>query len=133
MTSTFRTKTPQDALSVRTTTALRIVVGISLLAACVMALAEAEDVGAPLAAPTELSTEQLERAFWACEHAARTRGVDGAEGMACSQATEDLKAQKFNGSFEAMLDWWGVEKDGALRAIDPAADTLARSEDFPQP
>lgn len=133
MSTTLHTKTAQDAQSARSTTALRIIVGISLLAACVMVLAETEASTAPDPVPTELSAEQLERAFWACDHAASTRGVDTGEGMACSVITDALKRQKFGGSFEGLLDWWRETKDAAYSALESTADNLAVADDFPNP
>lgn len=62
----------------------------------------------------------LERAFWVCDHAASTRGVDGATGIACGIVTENLKATKFKGDFDAMLAWWRQHKVAEHQALEGA-------------
>ncbi len=62
----------------------------------------------------------LERAFWACDHAASTRGVDGATGIACGIVTENLKLTKFKGDFDAMLAWWRQHKIAEHQALEGA-------------
>ena len=52
----------------------------------------------------------LERAFWACDYVATTRGVGATPIAACRHATESLKRAKFGGSFAAMLEWWKRNK-----------------------
>lgn len=102
MATCIQSKAAREALCARSATALRIVVVVSLVAACVMALAQTR--------PVTLELEDLERAFWACDSAATTRGVHGAAGVACGNATEQLKQRKFNGDFAAMLAWWRENK-----------------------
>ena len=68
---------------------------------------------------------RLERMFWACDHAASTRGVDAATMMACVDATEALKARKFGGDFDALMAWWREGKAAAHAAIDAAAERAA--------
>jgi hypothetical protein len=127
-----------EAVTARTTTALRVIVGLSLVAACIMALAETGD-GAPLptAVPAfggdEPSAQDLERIFWACDRAASTIGVSGSEGMACSDATEQLRLRKFAGDFDAMLEWWRANKSAAYQAFGQPEPGIAAAEEFPQP
>ena len=52
----------------------------------------------------------LENAFWACDYAATTRGVLGAEGAKCGEIYEDVKRRKFRGDFRALLVWWQRNK-----------------------
>jgi len=120
----------------RTTTALRIVVAVSLAAACVMALAQA-GAAAPTtlrsSEPVELDLVDVERAFWACDHAASTRGVDGPAGIACGSATEALKQRKFGGDFAAMLAWWQANKSAMHPAIGETGQDAVDTEAFPLP
>ena len=121
MSFAFQTKPTSDALAARSITALRVVVAFSLAAACVMALAEAEDAAAAASPPQaqlrgEVDIAELERTFWACDRAATTDGVTGGDGIACGTATELLKQQRFNGDFAAMLAWWQEHKAAAHQA-----------------
>ena len=52
------------------------------------------------------SFADLEKAFWICDHAATTNGVDGGTAIACGAIYEDLKMSKFKGDFDLMLTWW---------------------------
>ena len=73
------------------------------------------------ASAPEQPAVDVERAFWACDHAASTRGVDSATGIACGIVTENLKATKFNGDFDAMLAWWRQRKNAEHQALEAAA------------
>ena len=138
MATILHSKPAHEALSARTTTAIRVVLGLSLAAACILVFAQDRDVAAAAsAAPpferAELDLDQLERAFWACDHAASTTGVDGPAGMACGSATEQLKLQKFNGDFEAMLAWWRENKESAHQTLDRSAASADTADDYPMP
>jgi hypothetical protein len=64
---------------------------------------------------------ELEEAFWTCDHAAARQGIlDASTGTQCGVATEDLRLQKFNGDFRAMLSWWQRNKAREHRALDDA-------------
>lgn len=149
MTFHLQNNATPDALSARTTTMLRLVMAVSLAAACFMAWAQTPafeaDAEAEVAVAVgefgDLDLDQLERAFWACDHAASTHGVDGQTGMACGNATEQLKQRRFGGDFEAMLAWWREHKTAMHGALDQAekraqeqnGDATAQADDYPMP
>jgi hypothetical protein len=65
----------------------------------------------------------LEDAFWACDYVATTRGTAGADTTACTAVYEAIKAQKFDGDFDQLLEWWQrnkIARHHALAAIDAA-------------
>jgi len=77
-----------DTLSARTTTALRVVVALSLAAACITVAAETSEVDADASAMPVIDLSdpdilQFERIFWICADATRTQGTTGVE-MKCS-------------------------------------------------
>ena len=124
MTNNLQPKTAHESLSRRTTTALRVVMALSLAAACVMALAETH---------AESDLQSLEGAFWVCDHAASTRGYSATEGMACSVTYEALKQRKFDGSFEAFLAWWQQHKLAMHEALEGTESSAALEEDLSTP
>jgi hypothetical protein len=64
---------------------------------------------------------ELEEAFWTCDHEAAKRGIlDASTAIQCGVATENLRLQKFNGDFRAMLSWWQRKKAREHRALDDA-------------
>ena len=133
MATTFQPKSAQAVLSARTTTALRIVVALSLAAACIMALAETESALQPAIEPSDADLAQVERAFWACDHAASSYGLLGTDVAACNSATEQLKQLKFGGDFDALLAWWRAGKGAAFDALDRDGSANAVAEAYPQP
>ena len=124
MTNNLQPKTAHDSLSRRTTTALHVVMALSLAAACVMALAETR---------AESDLQSLEGAFWACDHAASTRGYGAADGMACSLTYEALKQRKFDGSFEDFLAWWQQHKGAMHAALEGAEDSAEQGGSLSAP
>jgi hypothetical protein len=68
---------------------------------------------------------KLERAFWVCDHAATTRGVDGDTGIVCVAVTEELKDEKFGGDFDKMLAWWRQHKRAVHAELDRRDQKLA--------
>jgi hypothetical protein len=60
---------------------------------------------------TEQSVAALEKAFWACDHAATTGRIDSGAAITCGTVTEALKQRKFDGDFNAMLTWWRQHKE----------------------
>jgi hypothetical protein len=63
------------------------------------------------------SFADLEKAFWICDHAATTNGVDGGAAIACGAITEDLRMRKFSGDFDLMLAWWRKNKPAEHQAL----------------
>jgi len=65
----------------------------------------------PAPAPTVArGVADLEKAFWVCDYIATNRGVDHTPADVCAAVTEDLKNEKFQGDFEAMVAWWRDNK-----------------------
>lgn len=81
---------------------------------------------------SRLAATELERAFWVCDHAATTRGVDGSSAITCGVITEDLKVRKFSGDFNAMLAWWRLNKATEHQALETASRTEPRPDAFSQ-
>lgn len=67
----------------------------------------------------------LEKAFWACDYAATTRGVIGGEAAMCGVIHEELKWSKFAGDFQAMLSWWQQNKAAEHQAAAAVSRTVA--------
>ena len=84
------------------------------------------------AAGSTLSTAEVERAFWACDHAATVGRIDTGTAITCGGLTEMLKVRKFGGDFNAMLAWWRLHKEAEHLALDKAngLNALAR---LPEP
>jgi hypothetical protein len=114
-------------LSISSHAAIVITVGTilswnSLSAGAQQRTSARESVRAP--APAAMPAD-LERAFWLCDYAGTTGSVDTGTAMACSTITEELKIQKFNGDFDAMLAWWRENKPGEHQAIEAAGRASA--------
>jgi hypothetical protein len=54
--------------------------------------------------------DELERAFWQCDHALANRVVSPQVGMLCVAVTDELRQQKFEGNSERMLVWWRTHR-----------------------
>lgn len=93
------------------------------LAACALALAAANaSADGVLAGQRPLSPQSLElhaamlhaadleKAFWICDYAATTRGVDDTPADFCIGVYDELKTRKFGGDFEQLLSWWQQNK-----------------------
>ena len=76
--------------------AAALLVAASLVAAAAPAAAQA-GIGA------ELRLAELEKGFWACDHAATVDRIDNGTAITCGGLTETLKQRKFNSDFNAML------------------------------
>ena len=102
--------------------AAALLVAASLVAAAAPAAAQA-GIG------TELRMAELEKAFWACDHAATVGRIDSGTASTCSVLYETLKQRKFNSDFNAMLAWWRQHKQAAHLALEEAAHrhALARA------
>ena len=68
----------------------------------------------------ELSSVDLEEAFWVCDHTATTLGMDATPVSFCTAVYDELKARKFGGDFERLLGWWRQNKpaEHARRAAE---------------
>ena len=60
----------------------------------------------------------LEDLFWRCDYAATVGVVDADERALCTAVAEQLKAQRFGGDFERMLNWWQVNKPVQHQKLD---------------
>ena len=70
------------------------------------------DVPRPAEArPASVPDGDLEDIFWRCDYAATTGFVHPDEREACSAITDRLKAERFGGDFERMLQWWQANRD----------------------
>ena len=98
----------------------RIFVTLAAGAFALATCASADDTtsAAPLPAPEEEAPlAKLERAFWACDYIATTEGIQATPMAACRYATEELKQQKFAGSFPQFLEWWRANKAAEHRRM----------------
>ena len=101
--------------------AAALLVAASLVAAAAPAAAQA-GIG------TELRMAELEKAFWACDHAATVGRIDSGTAITCGGLTETLKQRKFNSDFNAMLVWWRQHKEAEHLALAAAhSHALARA------
>jgi hypothetical protein len=66
---------------------------------------------------TEAHATGLEKAFWACDHAATVGPIDTDSAIACGSVTETLKQRRFDGDFGAMLAWWRQHKEAEHLAL----------------
>jgi hypothetical protein len=69
---------------------------------------------------------ELERAFWICDHAATTRGVEDSTAIICFAVTDRLKDVKFGGDFEELVEWWRQHKPFEHADLDRREQSLAR-------
>ena len=63
---------------------------------------------------------ELEKGFWVCDYIGTTRGTEGSYGVTCGANFEELKQTKFGGDFEALLQWWRVNKAAQHAALESA-------------
>jgi hypothetical protein len=63
---------------------------------------------------------ELEKGFWICDYLGTTRGTEGPHGVACGANFEELKQAKFGGDFDALVDWWRVNKSAQHAALESA-------------
>ncbi len=62
------------------------------------------------AADSPPDMQAVEQRFWDCDRASMQGRLDQGDAQACSLATERLRALRFNGDFEALLQWWRQHK-----------------------
>ena len=63
---------------------------------------------------------ELEKGFWICDYIGTTRGIEGPHGVTCGANFEELKQTKFGGDFEALVQWWRVNKAAQHNALESA-------------
>jgi len=99
---------------------------LALLCACLTAWVGA--AAAEGAVGAKLTIAELERAFWACDHAATIGPIDSGIAITCGALTETFKQRRFGGDFNAMLTWWRQNKEAEYLALDKASgrNALAR-------
>ena len=89
-----------------------------LVAAASLALAAIASAPAAAAAPpadppvviAERPLDELERAFWVCDHTATTQGIEATPIALCSAVFDALRDEKFGGDFARLLAWWQQNK-----------------------
>jgi hypothetical protein len=59
----------------------------------------------------------LENAFWICEYVATTRGTGGSQTAACVAVYDELKARKFGGDFDRLVQWWQDNRVAAFERL----------------
>lgn len=110
----------------RATLASSILLKTGVAAWALTLLAARAEGPAPLSPlPTqveEADREQLERAFWACDYVATTQGIQATPAAVCRYVTEELKQQRFGGSFGQFLEWWRANKTAEHRRIARLAE-----------
>lgn len=111
-----------------------IIIGSLLVAAAVsfqsLAHSTPLDVGTASEATAALAATQghgsaariaeLEKGFWVCDYLGTTRGVEGPHGVTCGANFEELKEAKFGGDFDALVQWWRVNKAAQHAALESA-------------
>jgi len=95
---------------------------------CASLAAWAGAAAAEGAVGAKLPMAELERAFWACDHAATIGAIDSSTAITCGALTETFKQRRFSGDFHAMLAWWRQNKEAEHLALDKASgrNALAR-------
>lgn len=103
-----------------------VVAGAMLLVACMACWSVPSSAQAVVAG--EWSVPALEKAFWACDHAATSGRIDSSSAVTCASLTETLKQRKFDGDFNALLVWWRQHKEAEHLALAQAGGgpSLAR-------
>ena len=61
---------------------------------------------------------ELEKGFWICDYLGTKRGVDLGQGNTCVANYEELKQAKFGGDFDALVQWWRVNKPAQHKALE---------------
>ena len=86
------------------------------------------DVGTPAEAAAALAATkghdsaskiaELEKGFWVCDYLGTTRGTEGPNGVTCGANLQKLKQTKFDGDFDALVEWWSVNKAAQHKALE---------------
>lgn len=97
---------------------------LEIAAALTLAMPGAAHGNDPVAPPPAVPIQaedtdmaKLENAFWACDYIATTQGILATPAATCRYVTEELKQQKFNGSFSQFLEWWRANKVAEHRRL----------------
>jgi hypothetical protein len=108
-----------------TPASVAIGIGAALAVICFAAAAQQRTGTAPRPAPAAPSPTlaALENTFWRCDHAATKGLLDIGAASICSEVTETLRKQKFDGDFDALLAWWQVNKPAQHHALDAAINS----------
>lgn len=64
--------------------------------------------------------DHLEQTFWTCDQISTRQFLSSSEAAICSTAFELLKQRRFNGSFDALLEWWRQNKEAARAKLNAA-------------
>jgi len=64
--------------------------------------------------------EDLEQTFWACDQMSTRQFLSASEAAICSTAFELFKQRRFDGSFDALLQWWRQNKEAAHAKLNAA-------------
>lgn len=64
--------------------------------------------------------DDLEQTFWTCDQISTRQFLSSSEAAICSTAFERLKQRRFNGSFDALLEWWRQNKEAARAKLNAA-------------
>jgi hypothetical protein len=75
---------------------------------------------APAGVPAAGTIADLEKVFWHCDYVATKRGVLATPMAACKYAMDELKRLKFNGRFNALVEWWRENKVVEHRKVELA-------------
>lgn len=78
------------------------------------------------ARPARVDDVDFEKVFWICDQAAATRMVSASEGVICNAVADHLKAEKFDGDFEKMLNWWRANKVEQYERLERQGESNAR-------
>jgi len=73
----------------------------------------------------DLTPAELKRLYLACDQAATTTRMPGADAMRCSVVSEELKHRVFGGDFDQLMVWWRTQR----RELDGRALTSETYED----
>lgn len=113
------------ASTIRLPAALLVAATLSCLCAQTYAEEPARSSRSKESVSARQAAADLEKEFWACDHAATTRGVWGEEGALCGEVYENLKKSKFGGDFQVMLSWWQRNKTVEHQALAAASRMAA--------
>ena len=61
---------------------------------------------------------ELEKGFWICDFLGTKQGVDMQQADTCIANYEELKQAKFGGDFDALVQWWRVNKAAQHKALE---------------
>ncbi len=117
MTRTFSTSTGHRPTSPRFAAALALAIALNITWGSAASAQGCEGTPTPPVVPSQ-ATSDLEKAYWACDHATTHQAFDRATAMTCSVIYEELKAKKFNGDFCRMLAWWRQQRDVRQQALN---------------